>query len=61
MKSWPGFLLALLLVIGVGVPTAHANPSGSKPFDFENSNWSMTVAEVADAEGLSADDFTDIG
>ena len=30
-------------------------------FDFENSNWSMTVAEVADAEGLSAGDFTDIG
>ena len=61
MKSWPGFLLTLLLVVGVGVPAAHANPSVSKPFDFENSNWSMTVAEVADAEGLSADDFTDIG
>jgi len=29
--------------------------------DFENSNWSMTVNEVADAEGLNADDFSDIG
>ena len=61
LKNWPGFLLTLLLVISMGVPDAHANPSGGKPFDFENCNWSMTVAEVADAEGLSGDDFTDIG
>jgi len=52
LKNGPGFLLTLLAVIGVGVPAAYANPSIGKPFDFENSNWSMTVAEVADAEGL---------
>ena len=38
-----------------------SSSKSSAGLDFENSNWLMTVAEVADAEGLSADDFTDIG
>jgi len=49
MKYRLGILLILLVVMSLAIPSAPAGASASDPIDFENSRWSLTAAEVADA------------